>query len=67
MTDEKPTIIISPSEPRPDIPTHDVDACPHCGGPVVKGFGLAGGGFGPYTFCEKCERITSKINMPDDF
>jgi hypothetical protein len=25
--------------------------CPKCGGPVYVGFGLAGGGYGPYQLC----------------
>lgn len=25
--------------------------CPLCGGPVELGFGLAGGGYGPYIYC----------------
>jgi hypothetical protein len=36
------------------------EKCPHCGGLTKNGFGLAGGGYGPYTYCEKCEVITSK-------
>lgn len=36
------------------------EKCPHCGGPTEVGFGLAGGGYGPYTFCKKCEVVTSK-------
>lgn len=36
------------------------EKCPHCGGPTEVGFGLAGGGYGPYTYCEKCSAVTSK-------
>lgn len=25
--------------------------CPHCGTPLERGFGLAGGGYGAYTYC----------------
>jgi hypothetical protein len=25
--------------------------CPKCGGPTATGYGLMGGGLGPYTFC----------------
>lgn len=28
------------------------EQCPKCGGPVVQGYGLAGGGIGPYRYCE---------------
>lgn len=27
------------------------DKCPKCLGPLEMGFGLAGGGYGPYTYC----------------
>lgn len=39
-----------------------------CPGPDgwESGFGLAGGGYGPYTYCEKCGEITEKNCMPDD-
>lgn len=36
------------------------ERCPHCGGPTQVGFGLAGGGYGPYTYCDACEVVTSK-------
>lgn len=26
--------------------------CPKCGAPTVEGFGLAGGGYGAYAYCE---------------
>ncbi len=26
--------------------------CPKCGGALVDGFGLMGGGYGPYAFCD---------------
>ncbi len=40
------------------------EPCPHCGGKTEVGFGLAGGGYGPYTYCEKCQVITSKSDDP---
>jgi len=27
------------------------EKCPECGGPTLRGFGLMGGGYGPYVFC----------------
>lgn len=41
--------------------------CPKCGAPTVDGFGLAGGGYGPYTYCEndKCDYF-DKTHLPDD-
>lgn len=41
------------------------DKCPHCGGPVEVGFGLAGGGYGAYYYCDKCERVVEKF--PEKF
>lgn len=29
----------------------DTKRCPKCGGEVERGFGLMGGGYGPYVFC----------------
>lgn len=31
------------------------EKCPMCGGAVEMGFGLAGGGYGPYWFCDSEE------------
>lgn len=43
------------------LPEYDpIALCPHCAGPTESGFGLAGGGYGVYTYCPECERITSK-------
>jgi hypothetical protein len=28
------------------------DGCPKCGADLAHGYGLAGGGMGPYTYCE---------------
>lgn len=33
---------------------------------VAIGFGLAGGGFGPYTYCATCGVILSKTNQDED-
>jgi len=29
--------------------------CPKCGGEITFGFGLAGGGYGPYWLCLVCD------------
>lgn len=42
------------------------DTCPHCGGETKTAFGLAGGGYGPYTYCETCELVVSKSADEDD-
>lgn len=41
------------------------EKCPHCGGKTEVGFGLAGGGYGPYTYCERCQCVTSKSACED--
>lgn len=47
--------------PSDDHREFDPDsACPSCGGQTEVGFGLAGGGYGPYTFCSECKVVTSK-------
>lgn len=40
--------------------------CPTCGKETEIGFGLAGGGYGPYTYCQYCEIVTSKSPDPTD-
>lgn len=41
--------------------------CPSCGKPTEQGFGLAGGGYGPYCFCsdDNCN-FFAKICLPMD-
>lgn len=34
---------------------HDVEKCPRCGSWIHLGFGLMGGGFGDYKFCDNSE------------
>lgn len=45
-------------------------ALPHCvDHPTASysgGFGLAGGGYGPYCICDECGRLFGKIEEPDD-
>jgi hypothetical protein len=62
MTDEKKMIVhIDPLAIDPELPPYDQEAgCPHCGGATETGFGMAGGGYGLYTFCPWCERVVSK-------
>jgi hypothetical protein len=57
---------ISFAEKRKGIPEFDRKApCPTCGGKTEEGFGLAGGGYGVYTFCSPCDAITTKSLAPD--
>jgi hypothetical protein len=46
----------------------DKGLCPHCGTPLENGFGLAGGGFGAYTFCpaETCGKYFNKTQERDE-
>jgi hypothetical protein len=46
---------------KPDeILDRQVEACPRCGGGLQQGFGLAGGGFGVYGYCDPCGRVVWK-------
>lgn len=41
------------------------DRCPKCLSTNLEmGFGLAGGGFGPYTYCTSCGVVVSKSQDP---
>lgn len=63
-------IHIDSSEKREGLPNvGDAKACarPHCPAPHFEmGFGLAGGGYGPYEFCDVCGEVVSKTVLPDD-
>lgn len=64
MTD----ILIDLSEKRDGLPEFDESVpCKHCGPghKVVASFGLAGGGFGPYTVCESCSTVITKSVVDD--
>ena len=67
MNDKTNFVHLSPSEVREGILDHQVEKCPTCDGPLEDGFGLAGGGFGPYGYCEACEKVVYKINLSDDW
>jgi len=43
-----------------------LDKCPNCGTETEHGFGLAGGGYGPYVFCprEGCDYF-AKLQVED--
>ena len=47
---------------RPNIPDSSADTgkCPKCAGETEEGYGLAGGGMGSYTYCERCGIIVTK-------
>lgn len=54
--------IINSADKRPDLPEHDlrVRCVDHPRAEVRDGFGLAGGGFGVYTYCGQCGRVLTK-------
>lgn len=62
MTDEKITVLIDSAKQDSRLPAMDqAIRCPdHPDEEPSVGFGLAGGGFGPYTVCPVCCRILSK-------
>jgi hypothetical protein len=39
------------TEKEPLAHTSEGQGCPKCGAPTEMGFGLAGGGYGPYAYC----------------
>jgi hypothetical protein len=53
----------------PSIPEYDPNLqCPdHPKDESEMGYGLAGGGMGPYTVCATCSRILSKTVDPDPY
>lgn len=59
MSDDKIHVHIDSSKIREDVP--QTDYCPKCGTKDLEaGFGLAGGGFGPYMYCGQCGVVVSK-------
>lgn len=55
------------SERDPALPELDqIQACPdHPQAEPLLGYGLGGGGVGPYTFCSECGKILSKSEDPE--
>lgn len=62
------SVLIDSDKKRKELPDFDQSIrCPaHPTELPESGFGLAGGGFGPYTVCGICARILSKTELPDD-
>lgn len=63
-------IFIDMVDQEPDIPKpEDRKPCEQPDCPGEKGwetcFGLAGGGYGTYTYCPKCGQIIDKTQSPD--
>lgn len=60
------TVLIDSAKQREDIPDFDesIKCTEHPDAKIEVGFGLAGGGYGSYTFCTGCGRILSKDQEP---
>lgn len=49
------------------VPDNMPGGCPeHPDATHENGFGLAGGGYGPYSICNVCGLMFDKIDVPDD-
>lgn len=70
MADPKPFAHIDSAHKREGLP--EMGAAKKCGksdcpAPNFEtGFGLAGGGFGVYEYCQRCGEIVSKTVTDDD-
>jgi len=62
------SVLIDSSEKRKGLPDFDQKIrCPqHPKALPESMYGLAGGGFGPYTVCPDCARILSKTNEDEN-
>ncbi len=66
VDDDKIHIHIDAAERAAHLPEYQQDLpCPTCGTPPETGFGLAGGGFGIYSYCSKCGIILTKSETSD--
>ena len=63
MTNRKILPKIDSSKIPPDVEVSNSSTCRYCGGPTTSGFGLAGGGYGVYEFCESCQVVVSKVQV----
>lgn len=65
MDDDKLSIHIDAAHKRPDLPDYQEDKCPKCNVDAETGFGLAGGGYGVYSYCPQCGELLSKSEVED--
>ena len=66
MSDDKIHVHLDFAEKREGLPEFQQDMpCPTCGGEPETGFGLAGGGFGVYSYCPSCGEVLTK-SVTDD-
>jgi len=63
-SDEKRPVLVhaARAHKREDLPEFEDGYCPICKRPLETGFGLAGGGYGVYTYCEE-HGVTSKTEV----
>lgn len=62
----KISIHIDEAKKRDDLPDLGASRLKCCDNPdITMGFGLAGGGFGPYEYCQNCGKIVAKDDDPD--
>lgn len=68
MSQQHSDILIDLAEVENGLPefNQNIECAVHPSAQIVEGFGLAGGGFGPYTMCERCCRILTKSVEKDD-
>lgn len=67
MSDDKDKQVLHTDSAETTLPEYDqgILSSPCCSALVVDGFGLAGGGFGVYNYCNHCGRILTK-SITDD-
>lgn len=54
------------NEVRKDMIGVDAEGhCAKCHGELEQGFGFAGGGYGVYSYCPKCEEVVEKTEVGD--
>lgn len=61
----KISIHIDSATQDPAIPSSGPDDCQKCKVPHEVGFGLAGGGYGAYTYCPQCGDMLSKTQCDE--
>ena len=66
---DKPMVHIDAAEKRPELP--DMGKAVACGRAdcpapeFATGFGLAGGGYGVYEYCDTCGKVVSKTEVSE--
>ncbi len=66
MTDQRIVLHVASAVPGDDVLVGPIpDEC-ECGHSLEHGFGLAGGGFGPYAACLACGRFYKAPIDPED-